>query len=48
MTRSELAVIADLTHVRIWQLETEVESNVNGNVVKAIAKHLKVKQEDLT
>lgn len=47
VTRIELAAVADLTHVRIWQLETEEESNVNENVAKAIAKHLKVKLESL-
>jgi transcriptional regulator with XRE-family HTH domain len=47
VTRSELAVVADLSHVRIWQMETEDESNVNENIVKAIANRLNVVAESL-
>ena len=47
VTRAELALVADLTHVRIWQLETEPESNVNANVGKALARKLKCKTEDI-
>lgn len=42
VTRADLAIVADLTHVRIWQLETEAESNINENVAVAIAKRLNV------
>lgn len=41
-TRSELAVAADLTHTRIWQIETGDVSHVNSNIAKAMAKFLKV------
>ena len=47
VTRAELALIADLTHARIWQLETEPVSNVNANVGKALARKLKCKTEDI-
>ena len=47
VTRAELAVVADLTHVRIWQLETEEVSNINENVGKAIAKRLKIGTDEL-
>jgi len=47
VTRADLAVVADLTHARIWQLETESESNVNLNVVKAMAKKMKCQPADL-
>lgn len=47
LTRSDLAVIADVTQVRIWQMESRPESNVNENVVKAIAKRLKVDVKEI-
>ena len=47
ITRSDLAVAADLSHVRIWQIETSDFSEVNVNIVSAMAKKLKTKPEDL-
>lgn len=47
LTRSDLAVIADVTQVRIWQMESRPESNVNENIVKAIAKKLKVDVKEI-
>ena len=47
VTRADLATIADLTHVRIWQLETEAESNINENVVNAMAIYLNVTPDQL-
>ena len=47
MTRSELAIVAGVTHQRIWQVETELFSNMNPVVVNAIARKLKVSVSDL-
>lgn len=47
LTRFDLAVIADVTQVRIWQMESRPESNVNENIVKAIAKRLKVDTKEI-
>jgi len=47
ITRAELGIVAGVTHVRIWQLEKEVESNINVNVLKAIAKKLGVRTDQL-
>ena len=47
ITRADLAVTADLSQVRIWQMETGHESNVNDNVAKAMARKLKITVTDL-
>lgn len=40
ITRLDLSVSADLTHARIWQIETSETSEVNSNVVAAMAAKL--------
>lgn len=40
ITRLDLSVSADLTHARIWQIETSETSEVNANVVAAMAAKL--------
>lgn len=48
VTRSDLASVAELSHVRIWQIEqVNVIVNMNSHVVKSMAKLLKVKPQDL-
>ena len=47
VTRSDLAVAADLTHARIWQIETSDFAHVNSNVVKAMADLIGVVPEEL-
>lgn len=48
ITRSDLAKIAGLTHVRIWQIEqVDIVANVNDNIVAAMAKELRVKPAEL-
>ena len=47
VTRSDLAIAADLSHVRIWQIETSEFSHVNSNIVGAMAKALKTEASAL-
>jgi transcriptional regulator with XRE-family HTH domain len=47
ITRAELAETADMSHVRIWQLEQDGTHDINRNVLKAIVKKLKVTVDDL-
>ena len=48
ITRSDLAKIAGLTHVRIWQIEqVDIVANVNDNIVAAMAKALQVEPAEL-
>lgn len=48
-SRTSLSEVVDVTYVRIWQIE-QLEtkgSNMNANSVKAIAKFLNCKVDDL-
>jgi transcriptional regulator with XRE-family HTH domain len=47
VTRAELAEVADVSHVRIWQIEKGVCGNVNTNIAKAMAEFLKVPLSEL-
>ena len=48
-TRSDMAEIMGITHVRLWQIETgqpdgHLVSNLNKHIVKAVCGYLKIKQ----
>jgi len=47
ITRADVGAVAGVTHVRIWQIEQNESSNINPIVLKAIAKKLGVKPEEL-
>lgn len=47
VSRSELATAAELSQVRVWQIESNEISDVKEATVLRIAKKLKVKPEDL-
>ena len=47
LTRAEAALVADVTHARMWQIEKQYKTvMLNNNIARALANYLGVKVKD--